>query len=183
MKRPFINLKVFLAPILLFFVILIMIAYNFRVFSEQDKLNLEIRKVEERIEKNRESLSEIERMEENRKEYLNYSKLSTWIPSFRNSLEVELFVVKRIENLLTRTEGKNRKLMWKIVEGPLKLKMGKLEVTAQFPSYDRFLSFIRKAEEDPPVFIPKSLEIRKDGPCIEVSMNLLFQFRMKDETV
>jgi hypothetical protein len=175
--------KIFIVPLILLMGTVAIIFYNLSLISDHRKLKIDMKNIEERIEANREMISKIEMMEGKRDEFLKYSRLSMWIPMFRNPLEAELFLAKKIEGLLKETNGSNVGLTWKVIQGSSKVKDGRLGIIAKFPSYDRFLSFIRRLEEDPPLFIPHNLDLRKDGSGIEVSMNILFQFRIKDEAI
>jgi len=177
------ELKIFMLPSVLFMVMVAIIAYNARVISRQAEVSLSLKTVQESLDKNRETLSKIEKIEEKKEEYLKYSRISTWIPFFTNPLEAELFVGKRIDRFLKDTEGTNKKLIWKVIELSPGAKEGMVEITARFPSYEMVLQFLKKIEEDPPVFIPQNMEIRKEGPGLEISMRLVFRFRLKDESL
>jgi len=173
--------RVFAVPALIALILLGIIGYNWLISSQNRKLQQLIEKTNYQVKADQAKLQWLQKMRGEEKVYLQY-RLNEWIPIFQNLLEVKLYLSQRVESVLNSVGAKEKDWELKPSEITKKPILSEFHLDALFPSYSALVKFIQDIENTTPPFLPQGVTIKKAGIRLDVSLDLYFSFRLKNET-
>jgi hypothetical protein len=173
--------NVFIVPIVFALLILGLVGYNRSLSSQNRAFQELITKNDSRISQDQENIRALQQMGEKENFYLRY-RLDDWIPFFENPLEVKLFLTQKVRNALSLVGGKEKSLGWKSLDSKTQPHQTEFTLEAVFPSYTALLEFVEAMEKGKPSLLPKQLGVNKTDIELDVSLSMVFNYRLKDET-
>lgn len=174
--------KAFLLPVLISLLLIGLGVYNGYTSTRNREIQELLEKTTSQIRTNQEKFQVLKELEGKENFYFPY-RLDDWIPLFQNSLEVRLYLTQKIKSGLDSVGAKERELAWGTLETTTSPFQSQLVLEALFPSYAAFMKFLEEMEKNKPPLLPKRVEIKKAGIKLEVSLNISFAFRLKDEAI
>jgi|GEM_PF-5185919 hypothetical protein len=166
-------------PGVLLAALLVASAYNLHVANDGRLLRRELSSMQVRIQEKREILGSLERLDRERETMRAFSPTS-WVPILTNHLEARLQAEGRVMSALQEAKAQQPNLEWK-EEAATGLRRATLTLKALFPSYMGFVQCLRALEEGVPPLLPQSLEMKKEGMRIRISLTLGFHYRLAHE--
>ncbi len=168
-----------LAPALILVVLLGAAAYNLYLVNDGARLRRELSSLQVRIHEKRGLIRSLESLEQERQGLAAFSPWA-WVPTVANRWEARLHAEKRVMDAVRDAKALQPELEWKEETGT-GLRRARVDFKALFPSYEGFVRCLRGFEEELPPLLPYSLEMKKEGMKVRVSLSLGFHYRLQHE--
>ncbi|RLB06659.1 MAG: hypothetical protein DRG50_05070 [Deltaproteobacteria bacterium] len=127
-------------------------------------------------------LRDLNQLEQEADRYRAYS-LDTWIPLFKDSLQVRLFVLRYLSSLVSRYHGEGHDIEVSMGVKGSSGDVNYCDVTlkVKFKFYADMMELLRTLERRSPLFIVKEIGLNKEGSKIATEFKLVFAYRVKNE--
>lgn len=169
-------------PALVLLVLGASVAYYMVLKAEEKEILEKIDSLRLAVEEKRRVLRSLEDLERIKRLPM-IAAVARWVQSFNDPLDARMRAEANLTEILRASGAVEAKAKWEDSWEADGLKQGRLSATAYLPSYESVLRVIGSLESGSMPMILRSLEARKEGLRLRVSLTVSVYFRLEHESL